>query len=574
MSETIEPYAVNARHLDGSTKNGDGALYLNYNQQDKPIYMNGGNTAIHSGNIGTYLANKLTIEDAPQNTDMNTITSSKIVGITYTEGTNQTNLHTPLGETTSGYSTVSYYNVETISFASGYRLCQVAWSCFSHNSGMWYRTKHDANWSPWKKILTEVDLSTIDTNQIGTISELVKPSTDYLPLSGQTITKAEYSALVNKIYPFVNSTCVKTEYSYTLPQSNYGNGEVIFWPALNSFMIMLGDSYYERFIILRFDLSTRQITKFAEVTTTSISLTNARTQLILDISGQFLIARKYGYSSSMNSVNYVYNTSGLALHISYLKSGTYTPPRRDMLTCLYNLSNNTIYFFTSMYDWAYAQNGGHISNPATFYSTQLSFDGNNSITSAAVTTTGLIVSHSTTGSSGRYYYNFYRYPYGSNSPTNITPPINGMIFLFPYLAVDLYMICTRHTDSLDSLHELYVYNTATNAITQTINPKVALGTGNCNNINNAITQSNTITDDTDKFVYYGETTSTLQRIVGTNIKYCGLHTGVHANAIDKSQKYALGISYNETNLKITLYDIDNITEIELPNEASKYIKFK
>ena len=417
----------------------------------------------------------------------------------------------------------------------------------------------------------------IDTNQIGTISELIKPSADYLPLSGQTITKTEYSALVNKIYPFVNSTCVKTEYSYTLPQTNYGNGEVVFWPALNSFMIMLGDMYYERFIILRFDLSTRQITKFAEVTTTSISLTNARTQLILDISGQFLIARKYGYSSSMNSVNYVYNASGLALHISYLKSGTYTPPRRDMLTCLYNLSNNTIYFFTSLYDWAYAQNGGHISTPATFYSTQLSFGGNSSRVSAAVTSSGLIVSHSNTGSSGSYYYNFYKYPYGSSSPTSITPPINGMIFLFPYSAVNSYMICQRLDDTVGELHKLYVYDTINNRITQTIKPQVALATATSSCVKDAITQSNAITNDTDRFVYIDTDSAgsdSIMRIIGTNRKFCGLIKGVTANAIDKSQKYALGISYNETNLKVTLYDIDNITEIELPNEASKYIKFK
>ena len=418
----------------------------------------------------------------------------------------------------------------------------------------------------------------IDTNQIGTISELIKPSTDYLSLSGQTITKTEYSALVNKIYPFVNSTCVKTEYSYTLPQSNYDNSEVVFWPALNSFMIMFGDSYYERFIILRFDLSTRQITKFAEVTTTtSIHFSNGRVQLLLDISGQYLIARKYGYSSEMNSINYVYNTSGLALHISYLKSGTYTPPRRDMLTCLYNLSNNVIYFFTSMHDWAYAHNGGHISTPASFYSTQLSFGGNSSRVSAAVTSSGLIVSHSNTGSSGNYYYNFYKYPYGSNSPTSITPPINGMIFLFPYSAVDSYMICQRLDDTVGELHKLYVYDTINNRITQTIKPQVALATATSSCIKDAVTQSNVITNDTDRFVYIDSDAGggiKITRIIGTNKKYCGLIRGLNANAIDKSQKYALGISYNGTNFKATLYDIDNITEIELPNEASKYIKFK
>ena len=44
---------IRVRHIDGNDTEFDGALYLNYNSPNAPIYMNGGNTAIHSGNIGS-----------------------------------------------------------------------------------------------------------------------------------------------------------------------------------------------------------------------------------------------------------------------------------------------------------------------------------------------------------------------------------------------------------------------------------------------------------------------------------------------------------------------------------------
>ena len=44
---------IRVRHIDGNDTEADGALYLNYNSPNATIYMNGGNTAIHSGNIGS-----------------------------------------------------------------------------------------------------------------------------------------------------------------------------------------------------------------------------------------------------------------------------------------------------------------------------------------------------------------------------------------------------------------------------------------------------------------------------------------------------------------------------------------
>ena len=47
---------IRVRHIDGNDEI-DGALYLNWNSPNAPIYMNGGNTAIHSGNIGSQSVN-------------------------------------------------------------------------------------------------------------------------------------------------------------------------------------------------------------------------------------------------------------------------------------------------------------------------------------------------------------------------------------------------------------------------------------------------------------------------------------------------------------------------------------
>ena len=48
---------IRVRHIDGNDTEFDGALYLNYNSPNAPIYMNGSNTAIHSGNIGSQSVN-------------------------------------------------------------------------------------------------------------------------------------------------------------------------------------------------------------------------------------------------------------------------------------------------------------------------------------------------------------------------------------------------------------------------------------------------------------------------------------------------------------------------------------
>ena len=70
----------------------------------------------------------------------------------YNGGVNQTPFHTPFGEATSGYSTVTHYNILVLGIST--RLTQICSSAYQHNQGLWFREKHDATWSSWKQILT------------------------------------------------------------------------------------------------------------------------------------------------------------------------------------------------------------------------------------------------------------------------------------------------------------------------------------------------------------------------------------------------------------------------------------
>ena len=87
------------------------------------------------------------------NVDMNTLTTQGTHIALYASGINQTNLHTPWGDTISGYSSVTHYNLMTLYCNN--RITQIAYSVYRHNQGMWYRMKHDANWSKWYKVSIE-----------------------------------------------------------------------------------------------------------------------------------------------------------------------------------------------------------------------------------------------------------------------------------------------------------------------------------------------------------------------------------------------------------------------------------
>lgn len=577
MSETIEPYAVNARHLDGSTKNGDGALYLNYNQQDKPIYMNGGNTAIHSGNIGTYLANKLTIEDAPQNTDMNTITSSKIVGITYTEGTNQTNLHTPLGETTSGYSTVSYYNVETISFASGYRLCQVAWSCFSHNSGMWYRTKHDANWSAWKKILTEVDLSTIDTNQTGDIVYSVgKPLSSYLLCNGQTIESTQYPALINKIkyqYPSEFSTVTATT-----AIGNYTERvNAVWWQELNAFIICcFSTSTDAAYKLYKYMPTTNTITQFADVPAIGVWTEDYGLKMFITSSGHLcLIQPNTSSSTYYYTVITIFNTAGAIVYRSIFNEKI-NGNDLDNLQIYYNPSNNYIYgLIVSDPSCVVFYAGNNVNKGKFAFTDNISVYGD---VSGFITGAGVIISDTYTYSDGslrKYYLSKYVFGIGKTDLSESTP-LRYMNFFGTYNADGIIlaaqtgrMVPQTSTDPYKKYYPtydqyFYLYNINTNKIDSTI--QVAFSV---NEYDIERYFSPTAMPALTNNQLYGITNT---RIVNPGNTYL---FKTPLKSITKDRHYGITLSVSGQTLTITRYDLQNAIKTTLPKSESvnqMYIK--
>lgn len=565
MSETIEPFVINARHLDGSTKNGgDGALYLNYNQQDKPIYMNGGNTAIHSGNIGTYLANKLTIEDAPQNTDMNTITSSKIVGITYTEGTNQTNLHTPLGETTSGYSTVSYYNVETISFAGGYRLCQVAWSCFSHNSGMWYRTKHDANWSAWKKILTEVDLSTIDTNQTGDIVySAEKPAGSYLLCKGQTIESSQYPALVDKVkYQFPSEFSVK---STTISVGDFGTSYLssIWWEEVGAFIIACRKNDTNGSVQLyKYIPSTNQISLFASVVAGDSNAWIQQEMPVLSITSSghlcMLMPRTYSDSYYYTAV-IIFNSVGTIVYKSVLDCGRIDP---DHFYIFYNPSNNYIYGVTGGALVFYASNG--------LYKSDFSFSDNINVygdTSVCITPSCVMVSDTykySDGSLRKYYLRKYVFGLGQTDLSE-SAPMSYMKFFGAYNTNEVLLVAQTMVPSKigasDTYRDryptydryFYLYDTTTNSILSTIPVSFSV---NSYNINLILNPNNMPYITADQL--YGITNSAIASPTGT------YQFSPPMSSISKDRRYGITMSAASQVLTVQCYDFLSATKTTLP----------
>ena len=99
-------------------------------------------------NLGIFYDNTATLGT----TDFNTMLTPGSYRILFNGGVNQTTYHSPYGEITSGYSTVTHYNLLVIGVAT--RLTQICASAYNHNRGMWYRFRHDSTFSPWYGYLT------------------------------------------------------------------------------------------------------------------------------------------------------------------------------------------------------------------------------------------------------------------------------------------------------------------------------------------------------------------------------------------------------------------------------------
>ena len=88
------------------------------------------------------------------NVDFNTITTNGVYRMLYNDGTDQTPYHTPYAQYTSGYKTVTHYNLLVMGMPT--RLTQIAISAYSHNDdAVFVRNKHDSTWSSWRRFYTD-----------------------------------------------------------------------------------------------------------------------------------------------------------------------------------------------------------------------------------------------------------------------------------------------------------------------------------------------------------------------------------------------------------------------------------
>ena len=154
---------IRVRHIDGNDTEFDGALYLNWSSPNAPIYMNGGNTAIHSGNIGSQSVNYAT--NAGNVVSLRTDNGyADIFSTSLAYGHACWNKWTFINgqsadSTAAGYvvnapcsSAAIWYEVLTMGRTN--RAFQLAIGCYTHQRHMFIRYMHDMIWSGWFKINT------------------------------------------------------------------------------------------------------------------------------------------------------------------------------------------------------------------------------------------------------------------------------------------------------------------------------------------------------------------------------------------------------------------------------------
>ena len=102
---------------------------------------------------------------AYENADFDDITTNGFYRMLYQKGTAQSVYHTPYAQYTSGYKTVTHYNLLVMGMPT--RLTQIAISAYSHNDdAVFVRNKHDSTWSAWRRLYT--DAQTIPVANGGT----------------------------------------------------------------------------------------------------------------------------------------------------------------------------------------------------------------------------------------------------------------------------------------------------------------------------------------------------------------------------------------------------------------------
>lgn len=164
--------------------------------------------------------------------DLNTLLTPGVYSAVYDSGVNQTDYHTPYGETQSGYSTVTHYNIFVFGLAT--RLTQVCSSAFSHNRGYWWRTLHDSTWSPWYKLPDSSH--THDAAQI---------TSGVLPYERGGTGVASLAQLVMNMFPAKKYEMPSTSYNFAILGPGWSDNGHLDLPTLASLLGVNGALRYQ-----------------------------------------------------------------------------------------------------------------------------------------------------------------------------------------------------------------------------------------------------------------------------------------------------------------------------------------
>ena len=133
-----------------------------------------------------------------KNVDFNTITTNGVYRMLYNDGTDQTPYHTPYAQYTSGYKTVTHYNLLVMGMPT--RLTQIAISAYSHNDdAVFVRNKHDDTWSSWRRFYTDAQTIPVANGGTGATSAAAARTNLGAAATSHTHTIAQVTNLQNTL---------------------------------------------------------------------------------------------------------------------------------------------------------------------------------------------------------------------------------------------------------------------------------------------------------------------------------------------------------------------------------------
>ena len=398
---------------------------------------------------------------------MNTMISSGVTHTYYASGTDQTQYHTPYSEFISGYNTISAYSIITVQWGSGNRVGQICISEYGHNPGIWYRIKHDANWVPWKEIMTDTSdiISNIEANEIplgGIITgKMTAPPSDnfiYHPGTDR-ISKNTYPEFVKSLVGSNGATCyydgVTTKYDNIFNAASYSiDTPPVFFSSVYNVAITafpVDGSGGSNLSIFKYNPATKQLINTGIVVSNPSYAPNKYIGITVD--GKYLIV----LSNTLAYIK-VYDINTMALIFNVVLSGT-TPTGIDTLYSMYYLVGSRLHM-VGINNYYTVDNGASISNTIRTI-------GNHTYTGCAITPYGVytastgIITKTILGSNS---YEIIRIPdyIGGSSSSNVK--ILGM-----GEDINTILVQVETPTEFGIIHNpfsIYRFNTANNTFTK------------------------------------------------------------------------------------------------------------